>query len=246
MDCSEAEREAMTETIKAEREEPRMTDNQELVVQEKGSREHQTDTLAGIDIQETTHKQGATTEKETTVMKEKEETMKKTGAEHMKGTATNQTTIILGLGIEKEGQETLQEETGEIRTKPERKTGLMKREIEKPLAPDMKETEITQDTGITLDKETMQDTGMILEQEKTEGKGMTQDQRRTQDLETIPDQETTRDIETTPDKEKIQDQETAQTATEEEIEKTQGTSEAKAETETHGGQCLSTRETWKE
>ena len=244
MDCSEAEKEVMTETIKAEREELKMTDNQESVVQEKGSREHQTDTLAGIDIQETTHKQGATTEKETTVMRGKEETMKKTEAKHMKGTATDQTTVATGLEIEKEGQETLQEETGEIRTKPERNTGLMRRETGKPLAPDMKEIEATQGTGITLDKETVQGTGMTPENtEKTTGKGMTQDQGKTIDLETTLDQRITLGTETIPETEKIQEQETAQTTTEEETENTQETSEAKAETETHGKQYPSTRET---
>ena len=239
MDCSEAEKEAMTGTIKVEREELNMTDNQESVVQEKGSREHQTDTLAGIDIQETIHKQGATTERETTVMREEEETMKKTGAEHMKGTAADQTTTALGLRIEKKVEETPQEETGEIRTKPERKPG----ETEKPLAPDMKEIEIPQDTGITLDKETVQDTGMTPEQENTTGRGMTQDQGKTIDLETTPDQRITLDTETIPETEKIQEQETTQTTTEEETENTQETSEAKVETETHGKQYPSTRET---
>ena len=242
MDYSETEKEAMIETIRAGKGEPRMTVSQESMDQEKDFREHQTDTLAEIDIQETTHKQGTTTEKETTVMKGKEETMRKTGTEHMTETATTQTTIALVPEIEKEGQGTLQEEIGEIRIKLEKNTGLMRRETEKPVTQDM-ETETTQDTEITLGKETIEDTGMILDQENTEDKGMIQDQRNTQGSETTPDQEIILDLGTTPDKEKTQDQETVQTTTEEETEKTQGISEAKAETETHGRQCLSTRET---
>ena len=226
----------MTETIRAGREEPRMTDSQESMAQEKGSRGHQKDTLAGTDIQETTLKQGATTEKETTVKKGEEETMKKTGAEQMTETTSEQ----IGLGTEKEGQGTLQGETGEIRVKPERCTDLMKRETEKLITPEMRETEATQGTGITLDKETTQDTGMIPDQENTEEKGITQDQRKTQDSETTQDQRVTLTTETTPDRERTQEQETAPTATEEE---TQETLEAKAEIETHGRQCPSTRET---
>ena len=208
------------------------------MAQEKGSKEHQTDILAETETQETIHNQETTIEKETTVRREEEETME-TEPEHMKRTAIGQTTETSMIMTGERDQGKLLGKIGEVKIKPERNIGYITRETEKAIAPKLKEIETTQDTETTLNKETE----TIPETEKTEASGKTQDQGqlRIKDLETTPDQERTPGTETIPETEETKFQEIAQTTTEEDKEKTKGTLEAKAETETHGGQYLNTK-----
>ena len=169
--------------------------------------------------------------------------MKKTETEHMKGIATEDNiTVMTG----EKGQGRPQEETGETRTKPRKITDLMKK-TEKSTAPDQRAQQAdyqrAQHTEMTLTgimQGTVEDTEKTPDQEKTKTTERAQDQGKIKDLETTP--EKTQDTETTLDKEKTQDQGTAQTATGKDQGRTE-TSEAKAETETHGKQCPSTKET---
>ena len=162
----------------------------------------------------------------------------------MKGIATEDNiTVMTG----EKGQGRPQEETGETRTKPGKITDLMKK-TEKSTAPDQRAQQAdyqspTQHTEMTLTgimQGTVEDTEKTPDQEKTKTTERAQNQGKIKDLETPP--EKTQDTETTLDKEKTQDQGTAQTATGKDQGRTE-TSEAKAETETHGKQCPSTKET---
>lgn len=247
MDCSKTEIEAMTETTKVQKEDTKMKDNKGQTDQERGYKEHQTDsparidtlaerdttmerdtqaeteTIAEKDTQETIHKTGATTEKETTVMKGKGETMLKE-TDQMKEIGASMTTIE-----GEKDQEIPQGRLGGVKTKTKKSRDNIRREAERATPPEQRETETAQGAETHM----IRGTERIGITETTQ----TQDQWKTKDLETAPDQGKTQGTENIPE------EGTAQTTTEEDRERTRETSGAKAGTETHGKQYPSTKGT---
>ena len=171
----------MTETTRAKKGNTRMRDSQGSMAQEKDS-EHQRDTLAGTEGKH--HKQGLSTEKETTVMKEEEKTLRRAETEHMRETTGK---------ITEDKMKIITEETDQETPKTDRITEVMKEETGIHMAADLRETEVTHGTEMALNKEIEKKTKTIPDNQRGKDTEKIQEQEKTQDSETTPGQETDSD-----------------------------------------------------